>query len=197
MPEIAAGRRWPLLVAVTLAFATLLAWAATALDPRGVAFALVAVWLPMTWLGSVSHIAPFQLPERFHALRTFEASGRLYERLGVRVVKRLLRRGPMALFNPGLRLPPKGTPEGLAQLDRTMRTAEASHSVLLVATLGVVAYAAARGWWIAAGATALFDLLVNGLPVMLQRYNRALLQRRFGGSPGVARSQGSAGAPSR
>ena len=44
---------------------------------------------------------------------------------------------------------------------------------------GVVANAAARGWWTAAGWTLPFDVLFNGYPVMLQRYNRALLSRRF------------------
>jgi hypothetical protein len=36
-----------------------------------------------------------------------------------------------------------------------------------------------RGWWGAEGWTLLFDLLLNGYPVMLQRYNRALLDRRY------------------
>jgi hypothetical protein len=45
--------------------------------------------------------------------------------------------------------------------------------------LGVVINAAVRGWWIAAGLTLLFDVLMNGYPVMLQRYNRALLYARF------------------
>jgi hypothetical protein len=60
-----------------------------------------------------------------------------------------------------------------------MKDAEASHVVLLVAMLGVVLNAAARGWWVAAGLTVLFDVLMNGYPVMLQRYNRVLLSARF------------------
>jgi hypothetical protein len=60
-----------------------------------------------------------------------------------------------------------------------MRDAEASHFILLVATLGVVAHAVARGWWGAAVWTLLFDVLLNGYPVMLQRYNRALLGRLY------------------
>jgi hypothetical protein len=54
--------------------------------------------------------------------------------------------------------------------------------VLFVLTLVIVANAAIQGWWIAAGTTLLFDILVNGYPVMLQRYNRALLRLRFGSS---------------
>jgi hypothetical protein len=60
-----------------------------------------------------------------------------------------------------------------------MKDAEASHFVLLVAMLGVMINAAARGWWVAAGLTFLFDVLMNGYPVLLQRYNRVLLYARF------------------
>ena len=48
-------------------------------------------------------------------------------------------------------LPADRTPANLAHLDQRMRDAEASHFILLVATVGVVAHAAARGWWGAAG----------------------------------------------
>jgi hypothetical protein len=45
-----------------------------------------------------------------------------------------------------------------------MRDAEASHFILFVAML-------------------LFDVLFNGYPVMLQRYNRAVLSRRYSLTP--------------
>lgn len=166
--------------AVTVAFGGLLALAWRALGGASVGFAIAVVWLPMTWLGTVSHVAPFRLPATFHALRGWERDGRAYERLGVAAVKRALRRGPIAWFNPGLRLPPAPTAAGVAALERRMCTAEASHGVLLVLTLGVVGHAAARGWWLAAAVTLGLDVLINGYPVMLQRYNRARLRARFG-----------------
>jgi Glycosyl-4,4'-diaponeurosporenoate acyltransferase len=169
-----------LIVTGTTAIAVaLLVWSLSAFGPRGIAFAFVVVWLPMAWLGLVSRVVVPRLPDRYHALRGFERDGQLYELLGVRVVKRLLRRGPMALFNPDLHLPTERTPQNLARLDQRMRDAEASHFILLVLTLGVVANALVRRWWSAAGWTLLFDILMNGYPVMLQRYNRALLAKRF------------------
>jgi Glycosyl-4,4'-diaponeurosporenoate acyltransferase len=164
------------LVAVPVTVA-LLVWALRAFGGDSASFAFVVVWLPMTALGTISHVAPPRLPERFHRLRRFELDGRLYERVGVRVAKRLLRRGPLAVFNPGLHMPSERTPEQLARLDQRMRDAEASHAILFVATLAVVAHAALRGWWSAAIWTLLFDVLVNGYPVLLQRYNRARLRR--------------------
>lgn len=142
-------------------------------------FAFLVVWVPMTWLGTVSRFFQPRLPQRCHEPRDFERDPWLYELLGVRLVKRLLRRGPLAVFNPGLHLPVERSPERPAGLEQKMKDAEASHAVLLVATLGVVIHAAARGWWVAAGLTLLFDVLMNGYPVMLQRYNRVLLRRRF------------------
>jgi Glycosyl-4,4'-diaponeurosporenoate acyltransferase len=157
----------------------LLVWAYRAFGPASVAFALVVVWIPMVGLGTVSHVVAPRLPERFHRLRPFELDGRVYERLGVRVAKRMLRRGPLSVFNPRLHLPRERTPEHIARLEQKMRDAEASHAILLMVTLAPVVNAAVRGWWLAATSTLAFDLIVNGYPVILQRYNRALLQRRF------------------
>lgn len=157
----------------------LLVWSLRAFGPQAIAFAFLVVWLPMAWLGLVSRVVLPRLPERYHTLRGFERDGHLYKVLGVRLVKRLLRRGPLAVFNPDLHLPTERTPMNLAYLDQRMRDAEASHFILLILTLGVVANAIVRRWWGAASWTLLFDVLMNGYPVMLQRYNRALLSKRF------------------
>jgi Glycosyl-4,4'-diaponeurosporenoate acyltransferase len=172
-------RRTILVAAATAIAAVPLVWALRAFGARSAWFAFLVVWVPMAWLGTVSRFVRPRLPGGYHALRAFERDGRLYERLGVGLAKRLLRRGPLAVFNPDLHLPAERTPEHLAHLDQRMRDAEASHFILFVAMLGVVAHAVARGWWGAAGWTLLFDVLLNGYPVMLQRYNRALLGRRY------------------
>lgn len=86
------------------------------------------------------------------------------------------------MFNPHLHLPAQPDPARLARLEQHMCDAEASHTILLVLTFGVVVNAAIHGWWVAAACTLAFNLLMNGYPVMLQRYNRALLHQRFDGS---------------
>ncbi len=168
-----------LTAAATVLAAAMLLLGVRLLGATSGAFAFLVVWVPMTWLGTVSRIFQPRLPRRYHELRDFERDPWLYQLLGVRLVKRLLRRGPLALFNPGLHLPAERSPERLAELEQRMKDAEASHFVLLVAMLGVVLNAAARGWWVAAGLTLLFDVLMNGYPVMLQRYNRVLMNARF------------------
>lgn len=176
------------IAAVSLLVGVAAVWSVRSLDPRSVAFAFVIVWLPMAWLGALSHVVAVRLPARYHELRRFEHDGRAYELVGVRLIKRLLRRGPLAVFNPHLHLPAERTPAAISALDQRMRDAEASHSVLFVLTIGVAVHAAIRGWWAAAGWTLLFDVLVNAYPVMLQRYNRALLARRYPPAGWTARS---------
>jgi hypothetical protein len=163
----------------TIVLVVLLVWSSAAFGADSVWFAFLVVWLPMAWLGTVSRLVVPRLPERCHELHGFERDGRVYELLGVRLVKRLLRRGPLAVFNPDLHLPAEKSSANLSHLDQRMRDAEASHLILLVLTLGLVAVEAARGWWTSALWVLVFNLLVNGYPVMLQRYNRSLLHRRF------------------
>ena len=168
-----------IVLSTTAVAATLLVWSLHELGGDSGWFAFLVVWLPMVWLGTVGRWMRPRLPDRWHRLRAFERDGRLYERLGVRLAKKVLRRGPLAVFNPHLHLPTSPTAERIAALDQRMRDAEASHGILLVASLAIAGHAALRGWWGAAALTALFDLLLNGYPVMLQRYNRALLHRRY------------------
>jgi len=167
--------------AATAIAAAVLLFGVRILGATSAAFAFLIVWVPMTWLGTVSRSFQPRVPQRCHELRAFERDPWLYELLGVRLVKRLLRRGPLAVFNPRLHLPAERSRARLAELEQRMKDAEPSHIVLLVAMLGVVINAAARSWWVAACLTLLFDVLMNGYPVMLQRYNRVLLHARFPG----------------
>jgi hypothetical protein len=164
----------------TLVAARVLLGAHRRFGPDSRTYALIAVWAPMAWLGTVSHWFAIVLPDGWHRLRPIEADGRAYELLGVRAAKAALRRGPFAAFNPQLHLPTEPTPERLALLDRKMREAEASHALLLVGTAAATVHAHRCGRTTAARWMVLWNLLMNGYPVMLQRYNRALLHQRFG-----------------
>lgn len=183
-----------MIVVSTVVAGGLLVWAWRTFGPSSTPFAFLVVWAPMTWLGTVSRVAQPRLPDSYHRLRGFERDGRVHELVGVRAAKRLLRRGPFAVFNRGLHLPAERTPEQLARLEQRMRDAEASHAILFAATLGVAAHAAGRGWWTAAALTVVFDVLMNGYPVLLQRYNRALLRQRYpataNASPATSRRPG-------
>lgn len=182
---MSAAGRIALVLGSTVVLVALLTWAVLARDADGILFSFLVVWLPMVWLGTVSRVAVPRLPPGWYPLRPFEADGRCYEQVGVRLFKRLLRRGPLATFNPDLHLPVERTPERIAHLDQRMRDAESSHAILLVVMLCGAVYQAAVGRWASAGWIVVFDLAMNGYPVMLQRYNRALLRARYGDGTGV------------
>lgn len=145
-----------------------------------VLFAVLVVWLPMVALGSTSHFVTVRLPRRWHELHNWERVGRVYERLGVRFAKAALRRGPLSAFNPGLHLPRQHSAAELLALEGRMCEAEATHVILFVVTISPLVHALGKGWMVAAGVIAGCNLVMNGYPAMLQRYNRVLLRRRFG-----------------
>lgn len=163
--------------AATAGAVALVAWCAAAYGPRGPAFAFLVTWLAMCWWGIVGRLYPVTLPQSWFRIRGFERDGRVYEDVGVRLLKAVLRRGPLSWFNPSLHLPADRTPEGIARLERGMRHAETAHVVLFGLMLAVVVHDLARGWWSAALWMLGFDLLINAWPVALQRYNRAWLER--------------------
>lgn len=159
----------------TASLGGMLVWVGVAFGVTGVVFAFAANWLAMCWMGTAGRALDPPLPERFFAIREFERSGRLYEMLGVRLVKRAVRRGPLHLFNPKLRMPAERTPARLHELEQRMREPETGHAWLFAAMTLVAGHAAIRGWWAAAGWTMAFNVALNAYPAMLQRYNRRWL----------------------
>lgn len=167
----------PVTAASTIALAVV-AWARRRFGAGSRAFAFVAVWVPMVWLGTISRVVRPSLPAAWHRLRRFERSGRVYELLGVRTAKAALRRGPLARFNPHLHLPTDPTPERLRELEARMEDAEATHVILFAAELAAAARAALLGRRRAARWMVVWNVVMNGYPAMLQRYNRAVLHDR-------------------
>ena len=188
-PRTAALARVAAVAAATVVLGGLLVWAGRAFGLTSAAFAFAVNWIPMSWMGITTRLYPPKLPEGYFAIRPFERSGRLYELLGVRVIKWAVRRGPMHLFNPHLRLPSQPTAERLRHLEGRMREPETAHVWLFFMMLPVVGHALLRAWWSAAAWTMAFNVVLNAYPVMLQRYNRRWLLGRIAAA-------GAAGDPS-
>lgn len=162
--------------------AALLAWAWTALGPQSVMFAFLAVWIPMACFALVGEAVSLRLPDAIFAEHGWERGGRVYELVGVRVAKRLLRRGPLHVFARHMQFhDEERTRSDVRALARGMREAETTHGVQFVVMAAVSVGFAASGWWGTAAWMTLFNVVVNGYPSILQRYNRILLGRRFSG----------------
>lgn len=54
--------------------------------------------------------------------------------------------------------------------------AETGHAFIFVLMLLFSSYALLRGWFDAVGWMLAFNVIINGYPIMLQRYNRIKLQ---------------------
>jgi len=81
---------------ITLIAIALLGWLLQAFDWQSPLFAFLVNWLVMSWIATSSEVIQIAFAPGYYAIQPFEQSGRLYERLGIRVFKRLVRCGPLA-----------------------------------------------------------------------------------------------------
>ncbi|MFN8444988.1 MAG: hypothetical protein U0175_29650 [Caldilineaceae bacterium] len=165
-----------LFMIITIIAIALLYWVLQALAWRSPLFAFLVNWLVMAWVATSSEVIHVAFAPSYYAIKPFEESGQLYERLGVRVFKRLMRRGPLAIFSLNLRLPPEKSIPALRALESNMRNAETLHVLIFLILFLFIGYALVQGWLDAVGWLLLFNCLLNVYPVMLQRYNRIRLQ---------------------
>jgi hypothetical protein len=166
-----------LLVTATVVHVLLIVWSLDSFGFRGPTSAFLVNWLVMSWVAVVSQGVRFSLPARYYDLRPFEQTGRLYEHLGIRFFKRLMRRRPFSAFSPALRPPGERTISALQGLDGEMRKAEACHVFIFALMLLFGSYTLLRGRFATVGWVLCFNVVINGYPIMLQRYNRVRLMR--------------------
>ncbi len=165
-----------LFAVATIAAAALIIWTLDAFGFRSPISAFLVNWLAMSWVAVAGQAIQFALPSSYYDIKAFEQTGQVYERLGIRLFKRLVRRGPLAIFSPTLRFPKEKTIAALRRLDHEMRKAETGHVFIFVLMLLFIGYTLLQGWFDAVGWLVVFNVLINGYPIMLQRYNRILLQ---------------------
>jgi hypothetical protein len=165
-----------LFTVTTVATVGLIVWSLDAFGVRSPISALLVNWLAMSWVAIVGQAVRFSFPSRYYDIKAFERAGQVYERLGIRLFKRLVRRGPLSIFSPTLRFPKEKTVSALQHLGHEMRKAETGHGLIFVLMLLFSNYALLRGWFEASGWMLAFNVIINGYPIMLQRYNRIKLQ---------------------
>ena len=111
----------------------------------------------------------------FHA--PWERDGRVYERLGIRTVGRFMAGGyySLAAINRIRGRRHRSVRGRRAAYEWLIFTfvAELAHLFFFVVMLAISAKAASTGRWDRAGIVAGLNLVVNVIPVMVQRYNRA------------------------
>ena len=141
---------------------------------------LAALWAAFIhWCSGVLIIAlaamlPPALPDRWLRLRSWEADGSVYRRLGIEGYKKALLASP---FGPNAFLKFHGRRSQIPELEQFTRNAEMGHLTLLVVSTVVIAIAWRTGYWRTALFLAIVNVPWNIYPVLLQRYTRARLTR--------------------
>ncbi|MGE5262596.1 MAG: hypothetical protein ACM3S0_04375 [Acidobacteriota bacterium] len=169
-------KKLALFMVATIAAIVLIAWSLDSFGFRSPISALLVNWMVLSWTATETLLAHLSFPPAYYDTKPFERTGQLYERIGIRLVKKLLRRGPLRILSPTLQFPKEKTVSALRNLENEMRKAETAHALTFILMLWVVGYAAVKGWLDAVIWMLLFDVLINVYPIMLQRYNRIKLQ---------------------
>jgi hypothetical protein len=169
-------KRLALFTIATIAAIFLMVWSFDSFGFRSPIFAFLVNWLVMSWVAINGQVVRFSFAPRYYDIKPFEQTGQVYERLGIRLFKRLVRRGPLSIFSPTLRFPKDKTIPTLRNLENEMRRAETGHVLTGMLMVMFAGYALLKGWLDAVAWMLLFNILLNAYPIMLQRYNRIKLQ---------------------
>lgn len=170
-------KKFLLFIIITGLALALIVWTFVSFEFRNPIFAFLINWLVMSWIAIIGQFFTFPtLSSTYYEIKPFEESGRIYEQLGVSLFKKIVRRGPFTVFSPTLRFPKEKTTTTLRILEKEMCKTETAHLGIFFMILLLVIYALFNGWLLAAGWLLLFNILFNGYPVMLQRYNRLKIE---------------------
>jgi hypothetical protein len=163
--------RWIAAVLVSVIIAFVVTWFAQDVGLNSIMFAFWLNWLLMFWAYAIHRSQTIKFPEKYFRTRPSETN--LYRLIGVKYYQRFLRR--ISIFNPELQL--KKGRASLPQLVLATKDAEQAHTLIYLIIVGFMTYALLKQWWLAAFWYFLFNLLINGYPVMVQRYNRTRIVR--------------------
>jgi hypothetical protein len=156
-----------------------LAWSLT-MTRRSALFAFALNWALMGFAFVFWLIVPVRFGRSYYRVHVIERDGRLYERLGVRLFQRILRRtgfhGPKPFpgYAPG--------PDAFARLTDATHGPETAHALIFIVVAAVAVDAAARGWWDTAAWLLFFDIALNAYPVLSMRHVRARAGRIMRGT---------------
>ena len=115
-----------------------------------------------------------RLPASYYTTHPFENGGRLYDYLGVRWYRRLLRRILWSV-NPALL---RSQPAARQTMIRATQAPESGHLIIFIVILGITLWPLISGWWDTVAWLLLFNVLHNAYPVLSLRQVRARLNRR-------------------
>jgi Glycosyl-4,4'-diaponeurosporenoate acyltransferase len=138
-------------------------------------FAFSLTWLIMAFVAAMTGKIFVRLDPQRCRLAGWEREGRIYDRVGLGVVRWVLQYTPLGWLNPNIKVR-----SGWSDMDRLLRDMNAVEGVhiisagvsLAVAALYTLAGQVIIGMWLV-----ILTILFNVYPVMLQRWNRGRILR--------------------
>jgi hypothetical protein len=164
--------------AATLIVASVIIWVLKTYGFRSVSFALLANFMLLDWVAVVSMLITkerrFYLPQKYYKTKSFEKRGHIYKYVGVHYFKKLVAKGFLANL-ASIRF--DGKRALIDSYYRETQWGELLHLFMFVIIDLLALYALVQGWYNAILNLMFFNLLLNGYPVLLQRYNRFRLEK--------------------
>ena len=105
-----------LFTVATVAALSLILWTWGAFGFHSPVSAFLVNWLAMSWMAMIGQVVHLSFAPWYYGVKPFERTGQVYERLGIRLFKKLVRRGPLSIFSPTLRFPKEKTVSKLQDL---------------------------------------------------------------------------------
>jgi Mn2+/Fe2+ NRAMP family transporter len=162
----------------TLIVAIIIIWVLKNHGFRSVSFALLANFMLLDWVAVVSMLISekrrLYLPQKYYRATPFEKRGRIYRYVGVQYFKKLVAKGFLANL-ASIRFGGKR-----ALIDNYYRETQWGgllHLFMFVIISLLAVYALVQRWYDAILHLMFFNILLNGYPVLLQRYNRFRLTK--------------------
>ena len=164
--------------AATLIVVIVIIWVLKTYGFSSVSFALLANFMLLDWVAVVSMLLTeerrFYLPQKYYKAKPFEKRGQIYRWVGVHYFKKLVAKGFLANL-ASIRF--KGKRALIDSYYRETQWGELLHLFMFVIIDLLALYALVQRWFDAILYLMFFNILLNGYPVLLQRYNRFRLEK--------------------
>ena len=112
----------------------------------------------------------------YYAEKTWEKRGKLYEKLGIHLFRKLLVLLGWEKMNKKAN-PVQNSIQALTHLEYRTKQSELAHLIIFFIVLGFTLYVALTFTFQESCSLLILNIVINVYPVLLQRYNRPRLQR--------------------
>ncbi len=161
-----------LILVITGVAMAFIVWAAVSLGFNSLVFAFLLNWLVLSWATIICQVVPISFPSRYYSIKAFEQSGKTYEQLGIRSYKKMVLSGARVKQNQKRTLSLDKSSAALLNMASKMQKAETYHVIVFLLIALTAFYALLRGYFSAFAWLLIFNIVINGYPIMLHRYNR-------------------------